>query len=53
MAGNKVNVKELRSKPKSELLETLGDLKKELLSLRVQSINAGSTGKATKMYVLQ
>lgn len=52
MAGNKINVTELRSKPKSELLDTLSDLKRELLQLRVQNINSGSSaGKATKMYV--
>ncbi|KAL3897375.1 MAG: hypothetical protein SGCHY_003460 [Lobulomycetales sp.] len=50
MAGNKINVTELRSKPKSELLDTLSDLKRELLQLRVQNINSGSSaGKATKI----
>ena len=48
----KVRAHELVSKNKADLTKQLGELKQELLSLRVQKVAGGSAAKLTKMCVL-
>lgn len=47
----KVRAHELVSKNKADLTKQLGELKQELLSLRVQKVAGGSAAKLTKMCV--
>lgn len=46
-----VRAHELVSKNKADLTKQLGELKQELLSLRVQKVAGGSAAKLTKMCV--
>ncbi|GJJ07133.1 60S ribosomal protein L35C [Clathrus columnatus] len=46
---NKIKAYELQSKSKNDLSKLLGELKQELLTLRVQKIAGGSAAKLTKI----
>ncbi|KAI0254759.1 ribosomal protein L35 [Lactifluus subvellereus] len=46
---NKVKAYELQSKSKNDLAKQLGELKQELLTLRVQKIAGGAASKLTKI----
>jgi len=50
-SSGKVRAHELVSKNKADLTKQLGELKQELLSLRVQKVAGGSAAKLTKMCV--
>ena len=47
----KLNINELRTKKKSELLQKLNELKTELASLRVAQVTGGAPSKLAKMYL--
>ncbi|EJU06575.1 60S ribosomal protein L35 [Dacryopinax primogenitus] len=49
MSSTKVKAYELRSKSKADLQTQLGELRKELGTLRVQKIAGGSAAKLTKI----
>ncbi|CAE6505581.1 unnamed protein product [Rhizoctonia solani] len=49
MAQGKVKAYELQSKSKADLSKQLGELKEELLKLRVQKVVSGSSAKLTKI----
>ncbi|KAB5596298.1 60S ribosomal protein L35 [Ceratobasidium theobromae] len=49
MAQGKVKAYELQSKSKADLVKQLGDLKEDLLKLRVQKVAGGSSAKLTKI----
>ncbi|CAE6520331.1 unnamed protein product [Rhizoctonia solani] len=49
MAQGKVKAYELQSKSKADLSKQLGELKEELLKLRVQKVAGGSSAKLTKI----
>ncbi|KAG9104262.1 60S ribosomal protein L35 [Ceratobasidium sp. 370] len=53
MAQGKVKAYELQSKSKGDLLKQLGELKGELLSLRVQKIASASSSKLTKINTIR
>ncbi|KAG8739376.1 60S ribosomal protein L35 [Ceratobasidium sp. 414] len=53
MAQVKVKAFELQSKSKGDLLKQLGELKGELLSLRVQKIASASSSKLTKINTIR
>ncbi|KAH9999946.1 ribosomal L29 protein-domain-containing protein [Russula vinacea] len=46
---NKVKANELQSKTRNDLTKQLDELKRELLTLRVQKIAGGSASKLTKI----
>jgi ribosomal protein L29 len=46
----KLNINELRSKKKSELLQKLTELKNELATLRVAQVTGGAPSRLAKMY---
>jgi ribosomal protein L29 len=47
----KLNVNELRTKKKSELLQKLNELKNELATLRVAQVTGGAPSRLAKMYL--
>lgn len=49
----KINVRELRTKRKEELLQQLDDLKTELSSLRVAKVSGGPASKLSQIKVLR
>jgi len=49
MPNNKVKANELQSKTRNDLTKQLDELKRELLTLRVQKIAGGSAAKLTKI----
>ncbi|KAG8710552.1 60S ribosomal protein L35 [Ceratobasidium sp. 394] len=53
MAQGKVKAYELQSKSKGDLLKQLGELKGELLNLRVQKIASASSSKLTKINTIR
>ncbi|KAG9126036.1 60S ribosomal protein L35 [Ceratobasidium sp. 392] len=53
MAQGKVKAYELQSKSKGDLQKQLGELKGELLSLRVQKIASASSSKLTKINTIR
>ncbi|QRV72903.1 ribosomal L29 protein [Ceratobasidium sp. AG-Ba] len=53
MAQGKVKAYELQSKSKGDLAKQLGELKGELLNLRVQKIASASSSKLTKINAIR
>lgn len=53
MAQGKVKAYELQSKSKGDLVKQLGELKGELLNLRVQKIASASSSKLTKINAIR
>jgi len=49
MPTNKIKANELQSKTRNDLTKQLDELKRELLTLRVQKIAGGSAAKLTKI----
>jgi ribosomal protein L29 len=48
--ADKLNLKELRDKPKGDLLTKLNELKQELSQLRVAKVTGGAASRVGKMY---
>lgn len=47
----KVRTQDLQNKSKVDLLDQVAELRKELLSLRVQKVAGGASSKIARMYV--
>ena len=48
---SKVRTQDLQNKSKVDLLDQVAELRKELLSLRVQKVAGGASSKIARMYV--